>query len=48
MKVKKFKSGIVMVLIVMVIGVLLINVLVMELNKSKEFEIKYNEMKRDF
>ncbi|AUA36062.1 Uncharacterised protein [Clostridioides difficile] len=48
MKVKKFKSGIVMALTVMAIGASLTNVSAMELNKSKEFETKYNEMKRDF
>ncbi|HBF1598474.1 TPA: hypothetical protein KQD02_001400 [Clostridioides difficile] len=48
MKVKKFKSGIVMALTVMAIGASLTNVSAMELNKSKEFETKYNEMKMDF
>lgn len=48
MKVKKIKSGIVMALTVMAIGASLTNVSAMELNKSKEFETKYNEMKRDF
>ncbi|WP_235667295.1 hypothetical protein [Clostridioides difficile] len=48
MKVKKFKSGIVMALTVIAIGTSLTNVSAMELNKSKEFETKYNEMKRDF
>ncbi len=48
MKVKKFKSGIVMALTVIAIGTSLTNVSAMELNKSKEFETKYNEMKRIF
>lgn len=37
-----------MALTVMAIGASLTNVSAMELNKSKEFETKYNEMKRIF
>lgn len=48
MKVKKFKTGVVSALTIMMIGVSLTNVSAMELNESKEFETKYNEMKRDF
>lgn len=48
MKVKKFKTGVVSALTIMMIGVSLTNVSAMELNENKEFETKYNEMKRDF
>lgn len=48
MKVKKFKTGVVSALTIMMIGASLINVSAMELNDNKEFETKYNEMKRDF
>ncbi|NMS90864.1 hypothetical protein HGQ85_13090 [Clostridioides difficile] len=48
MKVKKLKNSVVSALTIMMIGASLTNVSAMELNKSKEFETKYNEMKRDF